>query len=65
MNAGNLPSGWMRKRGAVNLIQTLIVDEPQRRGQLKLETAIEIIKRSDTPDFVVLPRRWMVERTIA
>jgi transposase len=39
----------------------------------KLETAIahldrlaiEIIKRSDIPGFVVLPRRWVVERTIA
>lgn len=27
--------------------------------------AIEIVKRSDTHRFVVLPRRWMVERTIA
>ena len=39
----------------------------------KLETAIahldrlaiEIIKRSDAPGFVLLPRRWVVERTIA
>ena len=27
--------------------------------------AIEIIKRSDVRSFVVLPRRWVVERTIA
>jgi transposase len=26
---------------------------------------IEIVKRSDTGKFVVLPRRWIVERTIA
>ena len=39
----------------------------------KLETAIahidrlaiEIVKRSDTRSFVILPRRWVVERTIA
>ena len=27
--------------------------------------AIEIVKRSDTRSFVILPRRWVVERTIA
>ena len=27
--------------------------------------AIEIVKRSDTGRFVILPRRWVVERTIA
>ena len=27
--------------------------------------AIEIIKRSDARRFVILPRRWVVERTIA
>ena len=27
--------------------------------------AIEIVKRSDTRRFVILPRRWVVERTIA
>ncbi len=26
---------------------------------------VEIVKRSDTGKFVVLPRRWVVERTIA
>ena len=29
------------------------------------QLAIEIIKRSDARRFVVLPRRWVVERTIA
>lgn len=31
----------------------------------KLENAIEIIRRSDVRRFIVLPRRWVVERTIA
>jgi transposase len=26
---------------------------------------VEIVKRSDTKTFVVLPKRWIVERTIA
>ena len=42
-------------------------------GGAKLETAlgkigqwtIEVVKRSDTAGFVVLPRRWVVERTLA
>jgi hypothetical protein len=26
---------------------------------------VEIVKRSDTGKFVILPKRWIVERTIA
>jgi transposase len=29
------------------------------------EVSVEIVKRSDTDKFVVLPKRWIVERTIA
>jgi len=29
------------------------------------EINVEIVKRSDTGKFVVLPKRWIVERTIA
>lgn len=31
----------------------------------KLHLTLEIVKRSDEPRFVVLPRRWVVERTLS
>ncbi|MFC9756666.1 IS5 family transposase [Streptomyces sp. NPDC056921] len=31
----------------------------------KLRLALEIVKRSDEPRFVVLPRRWVVERSLS
>jgi transposase len=31
----------------------------------KLRITLEIVKRSDKPGFVVLPRRWVVERTLS
>ncbi|WP_229867470.1 IS5 family transposase [Streptomyces gelaticus] len=31
----------------------------------KLHLVLEIVKRSDEPRFVVLPRRWVVERTLS
>ena len=35
-------------------------------GELLAEVDVEIVKRSDTAEgFEVLPRRWIVERTIA
>ncbi|WP_349307933.1 transposase [Streptomyces sp. H10-C2] len=30
----------------------------------KLRLVLQIVKRSDQPRFVVLPRRWVVERTL-
>ena len=35
MNAGYSPSLWIRNRGTLTSIQTVIVDGPLRRGQLK------------------------------
>jgi transposase len=29
------------------------------------QVAVEIVKRSDAGKFIVLPKRWIVERTIA
>jgi transposase len=29
------------------------------------EVSVEIVKRADTDKFVVLPKRWIIERTIA
>jgi transposase len=31
----------------------------------KLHLILEIVKRSDEPRFVVLPRRWVIERTLS
>ncbi|MEV7642957.1 transposase [Streptomyces rubiginosohelvolus] len=35
------------------------------RAREKLPLTLEIVKRSDAPRFVVLPRRWVVERTLS
>jgi transposase len=38
----------------------------QGGGEFLTQTRVEIVKRSDTAEgFVVLPRRWVVERTFA
>jgi len=34
-------------------------------GRVCAQVEVEIVKRSDAAEFVVLPRRWIVERTIA
>jgi transposase len=34
-------------------------------SQVCQQVSVEIVKRSDTGRFVVLPKRWIVERTIA
>lgn len=35
------------------------------RAREKFHLTLEIVKRSDAPRFVVLPRRWVVERTLS
>ncbi|MET8329440.1 transposase [Streptomyces sp. NPDC005181] len=35
------------------------------RARETLRLTLEIVKRSDEPHFVVLPRRWVVERTLS
>ena len=34
-------------------------------GRILAAVTVEIVKRSDAKTFVVLPRRWIVERTLA
>jgi len=36
----------------------------QRLTEVCGQTNVEIVKRSDAGEFVVLPKRWIVERTI-
>lgn len=36
----------------------------QAMGRVLRQVNVEIVKRSDTGKFVVLPKRWIVERTI-
>ncbi len=37
---------------------------PEALGQVCKQINVEIVKRSDVGKFVVLPKRWVVERTI-
>jgi len=57
------PHPFLRKLYADGGYQGPLFQAGLRRAVAQLE--VEIVKRSDAGKFVVLPKRWIVERTIA
>ncbi len=60
-----------RRRDGLSQVQNVLVDggytgEPFAAGvQSRLGASVEVVKRSELHTFVVLPKRWVVERSFA
>ena len=52
-----------RRRDGLSQVQNVLVDGGYIQGLLG--AAVEVVKRSELHTFVVLPKRWVVERSFA
>ena len=54
-----------QRRDDLSLVQNVLVDGGYTGVQSLLGASVEVVKRNEMHTFVVLPKRWVVERSFA